>query len=520
MSIAQQLYEGVELSGQGAVGLITYMRTDSLRLSEEAIAAARDFIGVRYGRDYCPAQARRYKTKGSAQDAHEAIRPSDVTLVPDDIKRDLTGEQYKLYKLIWSRFLACQMANAVYDSLSIDVENSGYIFRASHSSLRSAGFTAVYEESRDDEEEERTSPLPDLREGEGLDGRKLDKSQHFTQPPARYSEASLIRALEEQGIGRPSTYAPTITTILNREYVVKEGAKALRPTPLGEVVTGLMKDKFKDIVDYDFTAQMEERLDKVEEGQTDWKALLGDFYKDFSAELSKAEAELDGERIKVPDEVSEEICPQCGKNLVIKSGRFGRFLACPGWPDCDFTMPLVVEMPGRCPLCGGRLFKRTGKSKKTGKQYNYYCCERRSSKDESTRCEFVTFDVPVKDDCPVCGQTMFKKPGKGAKKPYCINEKCANFTPEDKRGGWKKPAAKTGDGAEEQPAEKGTAAKKTAAPKAAAKKTVTKKKTAAAGKTAARKTGAKKSAAGKTAAEKAAEDLSGETAHTTDHRFK
>ncbi len=332
MAVAQQLYEGIDIAGQGAVGLITYMRTDSLRLSDEAVAAARGFIVQRYGAPYCPAQPRKFKTKGNAQDAHEAIRPSDVTLAPEEIKKDLTAEQFKLYRLIWSRFLACQMANAVYDSLSIDVHNSGYTFRASHSSLKFSGFTAVYEEGKD-EEEEKTSPLPDLKEGEPLTHKKLTPGQHFTQPPARYSEATLIRALEERGIGRPSTYAPTISTIMNREYVVKEGGKALRPTPLGEVVTGLMEDKFHDIVDYDFTAQMERRLDKVEEGDTDWKALLADFYEGFDAELKKAEQDLDGERIKVPDEVSEELCPQCGKNLVIKSGRFGRFLACPGWPD-------------------------------------------------------------------------------------------------------------------------------------------------------------------------------------------
>ena len=512
MSIAQQLYEGVELTGQGSVGLITYMRTDSLRLSEEAVSAARSFISVRYGKDYCPPHGRQYKTKGNAQDAHEAIRPSDVSLVPEDIKKDLTGEQFKLYKLIWSRFLACQMANALYDSLSIDAENSGYIFRASHSSLKFAGFTAVYEEGKDEDEEERTSPLPDLKEGEPLTGKALEKSQHFTQPPARYSEASLIRALEEQGIGRPSTYAPTISTILNREYVVKEG-KALRPTPLGEVVTGLMKDKFQDIVDPAFTAQMEEKLDQVEEGNTDWKAVLSDFYGDFEAELKQAEQDLDGERIKVPDEVSEEICPQCGRNLVIKSGRFGRFLACPGWPECDFTMPLVVEMPGKCPRCGGRLFKRTGKSKKTGKQYTYYCCEHLNSKDESRRCDFMTWDVPVKDSCPVCGWTMFKKPGKGARKPFCINESCSNFTPEEKRGGWRKktePAAgETADAAaeEKKPAAKKPAAKKTTTTKKTAAKKATGTKKATAKKTAAKKTTAKKTtAAKKTAAKKGAEE--------------
>ena len=520
MSIAQQLYEGVDITGEGTVGLITYMRTDSLRLSEEAIAAAKGFIEHRYGREYYPPQARHYKSKGNAQDAHEAIRPSDVNLVPEDIKKDLTSEQFRLYKLIWSRFLACQMASAVYDSVSIEAQSAGYTFRASHSELKFSGFTAVYEEGRDDEEEAPQSPLPDLREGEPLELKGTRKEQHFTQPPARYSEATLIRALEEKGIGRPSTYAPTISTILNREYVVKEG-RALRPTPLGEVVTGLMKDKFQDIVDPTFTAQMEEELDKVEEGSVDWKRVLSEFYEDFEAELHKAEQELDGERIKVPDEVSEEICPQCGRNLVIKSGRFGRFLACPGWPECDFTMPLVVEMPGKCPKCGGRLLKRTGKSKKTNKQYTYYCCEHLNSKDEARKCDFMTWDVPVKDNCPECGWTMFKKSGRGFKKPFCIHEGCPNFTPEEKRGGWKK---KTADAAgeaeggagtvpeEKQPeakkaAGKKTAAKKTAASKTGAKKTTTAKKTAsktAAEETAASKTTAKKAAAKKTASKKTA----------------
>ena len=498
MSIAQQLYEGVDITGEGTVGLITYMRTDSLRLSEEAIAAAKGFIETRYGKQYYPPQARHYKTKGSAQDAHEAIRPSDVNLVPDEIKKDLTSEQYKLYKLIWSRFLACQMASAVYDSVSIEAQSAGYTFRASHSELKFSGFTAVYEEGKDDEDEAPQSPLPDLKEGEDLDLKKADKQQHFTQPPARYSEATLIRALEEKGIGRPSTYAPTISTILNREYVVKEG-RALRPTPLGEVVTGLMKDKFQDIVDPTFTAQMEEELDKVEEGSVDWKKVLSAFYDDFEAELHKAEQELDGERIKVPDEVSEEICPQCGRNLVIKSGRFGRFLACPGWPECDFTMPLVVEMPGKCPKCGGRLLKRTGKSKKTGKQYTYYCCEHLNSKDESRRCDFMTWDVPVKDNCPVCGWTMFKKSGRGFKKPFCINEQCSNFTPEEKRGGWKKkteeadaPAQEGEESAKKPVAKKSTAAKKTT------KKADSTKKSA---KTTTKKTSTKKTT--KTAAKKA-----------------
>ena len=499
MSVAQQLYEGVDIEGEGTVGLITYMRTDSLRLSDEAVAAAKTFILSRYGAEYYPAKTRHYKTKAGAQDAHEAIRPSDVNLTPEAVRKSLTTEQYRLYKLIWSRFLACQMASAVYDSVAIEVASAGYTFRANHSAVKFSGYMAVYVEGRDEDEEVQQSPLPDLREGEGLTLQSTEKEQHFTQPPARYTEATLIRALEEKGVGRPSTYAPTISTIMDREYVVKEG-KNLRPTPLGEVVNGLMKDKFTDIVDPDFTAQMEEKLDAVEEGKEDWKALLSRFYRDFEAELKQAEADLDGERIKVPDEVSSEVCPQCGRNLVVKSGRFGRFLACPGWPECDFTMPLVVELPGRCPKCGGRLLKRTGKSKKTGKQYTYTCCENRSSRDESKRCDFITWDVPVKDNCPVCGKTMFKLSGRGARKPFCIDPDCANFTPEEKRGGWRK---KTEAGGESAPAEAPAEApaKKTAAKKTSAKKT-TAKKSAAAKKTAAKKTtAAKKSAAKKPAEE-------------------
>lgn len=499
MSVAQQLYEGVDIAGEGTVGLITYMRTDSLRLSEEALAAAKTFIQARYGKEYYPEKTRHFKAKDSAQDAHEAIRPSDVNLTPEQLKKDLTSEQYRLYKLIWSRFLACQMAQAIYDSVSIEVESAGYQFRASHSSIKFSGFTAVYEESRDDEDEAPQSPLPDLKEGEVLRLDQLSPAQHFTQPPARFTEATLIRALEEKGIGRPSTYAPTISTITDREYVVKEG-KHLRPTPLGEVVTGLMKDKFPDIVDPAFTAQMEQRLDKVETGEVNWKQVLSDFYGDFDQEMKKAETELDGERIKVPDEVSEEICPECGRNLVVKSGRFGRFLACPGWPECNFTMPLVVEMPGKCPLCGGRLVKRTGTSKKTHKQYTYYCCEHLNSKDESRRCEFRTWDVPVKDCCPECGYTMFKKAGRGYKRPFCINKACSNFLPEEKRGGFRK---KTEEGenaaapeaqAEQEAPKKKTAAKKTTAKKSTTKKASTKKastKSTATKKTTTKKTTAK-----------------------------
>ena len=491
MAIAQQLYEGVDIEGEGTVGLITYMRTDSLRISEEALASAKEFILGRYGKEYYPAQTHRYKAKANAQDAHEAIRPSNVNWTPEMLKKDLTGEQYRLYRLVWSRFVACQMANAVYDSVAVDIEANGHSFRASSSSLKFSGYTAVYEEGRDEEKEEKESPLPALREGEILTLKDFSRDQHFTQPPAHYTDATLIRAMEEQGIGRPSTYAPTVSTILDREYVIKEG-KYLHITNLGRAVTAWMKDWFADIADLKFTANMERKLDSVEEGTTPWKDVLRNFYGDFDQGVQKAE---EGPRIKVPDEVSEEICPECGRNLVVKSGRFGRFLACPGYPDCSFTMPLVVEMPGRCPKCGGRLMKRTGMSKKTNKQYTYYCCEHLNSKNEAEKCDFMSWDVPVKDDCPVCGQTMFKKAGRGFKKPFCINPVCENFLPEEKRG---YPKKKT-DGEENTEAEaeasalaKKPAEKKSASKKTTAKKTSTAKKTTAGKKTAAKKTASKK----------------------------
>ncbi len=504
MAIAQQLYEGVDIQGEGSVGLITYMRTDSLRISEEALADAKEFILGRYGAAY--AQTHRYKAKANAQDAHEAIRPSNVRWTPEDLKADLTGEQYRLYRLIWSRFVACQMSNAVYDSVSVDIDSAGHSFRASSSSLKFSGYTAVYEEGKDEEKEEKASPLPDLKEGDSLSLKDFSPDQHFTQPPARYTDASLIRAMEEQGIGRPSTYAPTVSTILDRDYVEKDG-KYLKITNLGRVVTDLMKERFTDIADLKFTAHMEEKLDSVEDGNIPWKGVLRSFYGDFDKSLKQAEQDLEGVRIKVPDEISSEVCPECGRNLVVKSGRFGRFLACPGFPDCSFTMPLVVEMPGRCPKCGGRLMKRTGKSKKNGRQYTYYCCEHLTSKDEKAKCDFMTWDVPVKDDCPLCGHTLFKKAGRGARKPFCINPDCENFLPEDKRG-YPRPAAKkdASDAPEavaseemqapdnvagaDSPAVKKTAAKKTAT------KTTAKKSTA---KTTAKKTTAKKTATKTTA---------------------
>ena len=516
MMVAQRLYES---------GKITYMRTDSVNLSEYAINGSKEAITNMMGSKYMHPRHFSTKTKG-AQEAHEAIRPTYM----ENAQIEGTAQEKKLYDLIWKRTIASQMADAELEktTVTISISNAAETFNASGEVVKFDGFLRVYRESYDDdmEQEDESNLLPPLKKGQALQYLNITATERFTQHPPRYTEASLVRKLEELGIGRPSTYAPTISTITDRQYVVKEG-KYLRPTPLGEVVTGLMKEKFPDIVDADFTAQMESRLDKVEAGEVAWKQVLGEFYSGFDAELKKAESELDGERIKVPDEESDEVCDLCGRKMVVKMGRFGRFLACPGWPECTFTKPLVVEMPGRCPKCGGRLVKRTGVSKKTNKQYTYYCCEYLNSKVEEKRCDFMTWDVPVQDDCPVCGHTLFKKAGRGARKPFCINAACPNFLPEDKRGYPRFAAKKTEGEAEPAPAgeeaanaapaketaAKGTetAAKKTAPAKktgskgtkaAPAKKTASKgtkaaaKKTTAAKKTAARKTAEKAEAEG------------------------
>ena len=473
MSIAQQLYEGVEISGHGSIGLITYMRTDSLRLSEEALESARVYITDHYGAEYYPGKPRHFKTKAGAQDAHEAIRPTDITLSPEVVRKDLTQEQYRLYRLIWGRFTACQMANAVYDNVAVEVEAAGYTFHANYSELKFKGYTAVYEEARDEESSELANPLPSLTEGQRVFLEKLLKEQQFTQPPARYTEATLIRAMEEKGIGRPSTYAPTISAITARDYVIKEG-KYLKPTPLGQVVTGLMKEHFADIVDLKFTNQMESELDEIEHGKAEWRQVLSGFYGGFSKELKEAEQAMEGVHLKVPDVLSDEYCEVCGRQMVVKKGRFGYFLACPGFPECTFTKPIVIEMPGKCPKCGGRILKRTSK-----KGYVFYACER------GTDCGFITWDVPTKDFCPACGKTLFKHSGRGPLKSFCINEACPNFVPEDKRVYKKK-----------TPEEKAAAEAKRAE-----KKTAGTKKTAAGTKAAAKKPAAKKTAAKKKAAE-------------------
>ena len=483
MSIAQQLYEGVDITGRGTIGLITYMRTDSQRLSDEALQAAKSFIISHYGAEYYPGSPRTFKTKAGAQDAHEAIRPTDVTLTPDAVRKDLTQEQYRLYRLIWGRFTACQMANAVYDNVVVDAESAGYLFRANYSEQRFAGYTAVYEEAKDEESSEIRRPLPALQQGDAVELVKVTKEQQFTQPPTRYTEATLIRAMEEKGIGRPSTYAPTISTITSRGYVVKEG-RYLRPTNLGEVVTQLMEDYFQDIVDLKFTAHMESDLDRIETGAIPWKDVLSSFYGQFDSELQDAETKLEGKHIKVPDELSDEVCDVCGRQMVVKSGRFGRFLACPGYPECTFTKPLVVEMPGKCPKCGGRILKRTSR-----KGYTFYACER------GQECGFMSWEVPTKDFCPDCGKTLFKPAGKGAKKAFCINPECKSFVPEEKRG-YKRKAKTDAEPKAEAPAETAAPAeaapvKKPAAKKPAAKKTTAEKKPAAKKAAATKKTAAK-----------------------------
>ena len=458
MAIAQQLYEGIDVAGEGTLGLITYMRTDSLRLSDEAMAAAADYIKERYGKQYYYGKPHVFKTKSGAQDAHEAIRPTHVELDPERIQGSLTKEQYKLYKLIWSRFLASQMANAVFDTVSIDTLCAGHVFRSNHQSMKFPGFIAVYEEGKDDEQEVNGSPIPDLQEGDRASHGEIRKEQHFTQPPARYTEATLVKAMEEKGVGRPSTYASIVSTIQDREYVNKVD-KRLAPTALGEVVTELMLERFRDIIDVEFTANMETQLDDVEAGKRKWKDVLTVFYKQFHQEMLDAETALEGTRIKVPDEVSEELCEECGRNMVVKIGRFGKFLACPGFPECKNTKPIVEKMPGRCPKCGSTILKRKSK-----RGFAYYGCER------GAQCGFMSWDVPTAEDCPKCGQTLFKKSGRGRMKPFCINEACENFLPEDKRGYYKKPSEQAAEGEQEKKPAKKTTAKKTTAKKTGGKK--------------------------------------------------
>lgn len=414
MKAAQELYEGVEIEGMGAVGLITYMRTDSLRISDEARDAAAKCIEEIYGKEYLPPSPRVFKSKKNAQDAHEAIRPSLPELTPDRVKASLTTDQFKIYKLIWERFIASQMANALLDTVSVTIDAEGCTFKASGYSVKFDGFTKLYEEKKDSEEE-NNKMLPPINKEDILKLKEILGNQHFTQPPSRFTEASLIKTMEENGIGRPSTYAPTISTIISRMYVERDG-KQLRPTALGEVTTDLMKDHFKHIVDAKFTAKMESDLDGVERGETNWVDTLDVFYKDFDKVLTKAEKAMEGKRVKVPDEETDVECDLCGRKMVIKIGRFGKFLACPGFPECKNTKKIVQATKGTCPLCGSKIVL-----KKSKKGRSFYGC------DGYPDCNFMTWNAPVEDKCPKCGSTLFKKGGKSGKllceKPDCGYER-------------------------------------------------------------------------------------------------
>ena len=412
MQIAQQLYEGVDIEGRGTLGLISYIRTDSVRLSEEAVEAARAAIGERYGAEFVPEKPNVYKGRKSAQDAHEAIRPANIDLRPEDVKPSLTRDQFNLYKLIYLRFIACQMADALYETQQIEIVSESATLRASGERLRFAGFTAVYEEGRDDaaQEDEVRSALMDVAEGTEAKVISVEGAQHFTQPPARYTEASLVRALEEKGIGRPSTYAPTISTILARGYVTRE-KKQLFPTELGNMITDMMKEYFSDIVDIAFTAGMEEQLDGVEEGTRDWRQVLSDFYGPFEKTLENAEQKI--EKVEIQDEVSDVVCDKCGAQMVYKLGRFGRFLACPNFPECRNTKPITVEIEAPCPKCGAKLLE-----KPSHKGRKFYGCERYPD------CDFVSWEMPVKEKCPKCGSYMVFKRGKKENYYLCANESC------------------------------------------------------------------------------------------------
>ena len=410
MRVAQELYEGVDVEGIGPTGLITYMRTDSLRVSADAMNEAKNYIKETFGDAYIPAKPRVFKSRASAQDGHEAIRPTSVNLTPDKVKANLTTDQYKLYKLIWERFTASQMADCIQKTTQIDIDANGYIFKASGYRVDFDGFTQLYVESKD-EEETKASALPAVEKDMPLKLKELLGNQHFTQPPTRFTEAALIKAMEEFGIGRPSTYAATISTIVNREYVKREG-KILHPTELGEAITKLMKERFPKIVNVKFTAQMEQDLDTVEEGEIEWKELLSQFYTDFDKTLKKAKTDMEGVKIRLKEDETDIICEKCGQKMVIKVGRFGKFIACPGYPDCKNVKKYVENIGVKCPDCGSDVIIR---KTKTGKVF--YGCS------SYPKCNFMSWNEPSTEKCPNCGGLLYKKKGK---KPslYCAKEGC------------------------------------------------------------------------------------------------
>lgn len=410
MKVAQELYEGVEIEGMGATGLITYMRTDSLRISDVAKEEAAQYILNRFGEKFLPAKPRVFKTKSNAQDGHEAIRPSMPSLSPEDVKASLTSDQFKLYNLIWNRFMASQMSDCIQKTTQAEISAKEYIFKASGYYVDFEGFTTLYVESKDTEEEKSTQ-LPPLEKDMPVKCKELKKNQHFTQPPARYTEASLIKALEEYGIGRPSTYAATITTITSREYVKRE-AKTLYPTELGEVMTNLLKERFPKIVNYKFTAQMEENLDEVEHGQEEWVELLDEFYSDFDKTLKKAKEEMEGVKLQLKEDQTDIICDKCGRQMVVKVGRYGKFIACPGYPECKNVLKFVEKTGVKCPKCNGDVIVKHTKKKRV-----FYGCS------NYPECDFVSWNEPVNERCPQCGGILFKKKGKKPKL-YCATEGC------------------------------------------------------------------------------------------------
>ena len=405
MQAAQQLYEGINIKGKGQIGLITYMRTDSLRIADDARIEAEKYIRENYGNEFYPKSARIYKTKKNAQDAHEAIRPSYVDIHPEDIKASLTSDQYKIYKLIWERFMASQMSDAVYDTVAVTINADKYQFRTNGSSIKFAGYTLVYTESKDEDDKKETK-LPPLIEGEELKLDKLTCEQHFTQPPSRYTEASLIKVLEEKGIGRPSTYSPTITTIIARGYVVRS-KKTLSPTELGMIVNNIMCENFKDIVDVTFTADMENNLDMVEDGKADWHKIIDNFYQPFKSTLAIAEEKIGN--IEIKDEVSDVVCDKCGTMMVYKQGKYGKFLACPAFPNCRNTKTIVKEIGVKCPKCNGEVIEKKSRRGKT-----FYGCT------SFPECDFTSWDKPTDKLCPKCQGVMYEKTGR-AKKLYCAN---------------------------------------------------------------------------------------------------
>ncbi len=413
MSVAQQLYEGIEVKGMGAVGLITYMRTDSTRIADEAKAAAREYIINRWGEEYTPLKPREYSNKKNAQDAHEAIRPSVIALAPDDIKTSLTNDQYKLYKLIWERFMASQMKEADIENTTVNISAGDYIFKATGTVVLFNGFMVLYTEGKDVEDEEKEQKLPAMAEGDELIKKKIESKQNFTKPPARYTEATLIKTMEEQGIGRPSTYAPTISTITARHYVEKE-KKMLFPTDLGKIVNELMSENFKDIVDVGFTADMEQKLDKVEAGERKWVDVIREFYIPFEKTLEVADKNI--EHVNIEPEVTDILCEKCGRNMVIREGKYGKFLACPGYPQCRNAKPIRVEIGVKCPKCGGEILER-----KTKKGAKYFGCE------NYPECDFTSWDLPTNEKCPECGKMLLLKSinRRITKVKVCIDENCS-----------------------------------------------------------------------------------------------